>query len=240
MCADRGRVFTVTLDDSERGYSWECCHEEDVPVEKRMMRLAERISKGALIGKLVSWRVDKIKLILWAEACVIAGRPLLMNEEALVKLSTLQIDNLADEDLKGYVKKGVMRKFIRTETRNRGIMAVWLGVFELFPGLYEASRRPTAHPGGFRALLPLLSHMRGDMADNKALMVFWQFGSMQGLKVFIKVDNEQKIVKEFEVNHFDALLLHRYGIPPLDSSDYACPPIEITLDEERQWSNGTV
>lgn len=78
------------------------------------------------------------------------------------------------------------------------------------------------------------------MADNKALMVFWQFGSMQGLKVFIKVDNEQKIVKEFEVNHFDALLLHRYGIPPLDSSDYACPPIEITLDEERQWSNGTV
>lgn len=152
-CADERATFHVTLDRSRRGYSWRPAgFKHRVPVKTRMMNLAQGICKGSLIGKLVSWPEDKRKLILWAEACMLANRPLLMNEEALQQLSTLRVDNISDEDVTHYFSKARERGFVGRFNGNSTVLASWLGIFELVPGLSEATREATRR--AFRPLLP--------------------------------------------------------------------------------------
>lgn len=144
-CADEETMITLKLDESKRGFTFSM-NEHAMgrqTVKTRMMSLAKDICKGELISKLASWREDKRNLIMWAECCMMQNAPVLMDDSALRRITVLRIDNMEPSEIKIYLQRSWSRGFIQdgdTAGIREGTRG-WTGVFELLPGLREASQR---------------------------------------------------------------------------------------------------
>lgn len=229
-CANKRSLFTLTVDKSARGYSWEMKDSGDVSLHDRILGLAAKICKGSLNDKLVSWRQDKVKLILWAEACMISGQPLLMDEEQLAKMSTLRIDNMPDSEMETYINLARQREFVRTTPRNRGSLAPWLGLFELFPGLYEATRRE------FRGLFPLIGDVDMVCGGPSEVEGRWRiFGIIGGVAVNVEVNRAEKRVLQVGLDAYRRTHESMQEANEYWKSSLSSAPVHVTGDEEEDW-----